>query len=143
MPIFLKTHHKKHSNSSLFMIMRFLEMKIYSCIKCSQNGPWRHQLTTHPTQFLDLDVFYFEFTSIPLRLHIEFTSISLRVQFDFISDGFPILGGAPAPPQTFPFTWGGLPPPHTLLLFTSAFGPPDRNSIESRQSCLRIKNDYH
>ena len=104
--------------------MRFLEMKIYSCIKCSQNGPWRHQLTTHPTQFLDLDVFYFEFTSIPLRLHIEFTSISLRVQFDFISNGFPILGGAPAPPQTLPFTWGGSRPPTPSFSLRRPLGLP-------------------
>ena len=49
----------------------------------------------------------------------------------------------PRPPRPSHLHGGSSRPPHTLLLFTSAFGPPDRNSIESRQSCLRIKNDYH
>ena len=98
-----------------------------------------HDRTIQEAEYFEFTSSYFDSTSIAHRVHFNFTSSSIRFHFEWTSN----LGGRARAPPDPPIYMGGLPPPHTLLLFTSAFGPPDRNSTESRQSCLRIKDDYH
>jgi len=73
-----------------------------------------HDRTIQEAEYFEFTSSYFDSTSIAHRVHFNFTSSSIRFHFEWTSN----LGGRARAPPDPPIYMGGLPPPHTLLLFT-------------------------